>query len=267
MYLLIDIGGTNTRVAVAKDSGSFGDAESFSTLQNFEDGIKAVTEVARSLLKEKKLEGVVVGAAGPLDSSRKKLLNAPNLPGWVNRPIVDEISSNLNAKTVLFNDTDLVALGEANFGAGRDHRIVAYLTFSTGVGGSRVVDGKLDEFTLGFEPGHQIIDMKNSLEDLAGGASLLRKHGINPEKIEDNKVWENEVKMVALGVHNTIVYWSPDVVVIGGSLMEKVSVEDVKGEVRRLLKIFPTLPEVKKGELGHSGGLWGALSIIESQFT
>ena len=38
---------------------------------------------------------------------------------------------------------DKNALGEAVFGAGKDGRIVAYLTVSTGVGGGLIIDNKL----------------------------------------------------------------------------------------------------------------------------
>jgi glucokinase len=49
-------------------------------------------------------------------------------------------------------------LGEAVFGAGKGREIVVYMTISTGVGGARIVGGKIDASAMGFEPGHQIID-------------------------------------------------------------------------------------------------------------
>ena len=63
----------------------------------------------------------------------------------------------------LANDSDLDGLGEATVGAGKGFNIVAYITVSTGIGGVRIVGGKIDVSTYGFEPGHQIIDADGSI--------------------------------------------------------------------------------------------------------
>lgn len=265
MYLLVDIGGTNTRVAVARNRESFSKSILLSTPQLFDEGIRQIQEAANKLVEKKdELKGVIVGVAGPVNRDGSRLMNAPNLRDWVNQPLQERIKEALSASVVVVNDTDLVGLGEAHFGAGRERRIVAYITVSTGIGGSRIVDGKVDAYSLGFEPGHQILDMKNSLEDLASGASLFRTHGVAPADIHDEAVWEEEARILAYGVHNTIVFWSPDVVVLGGSLMKKISIERVNAYAEDFLQIFPECPPIVAGELGNEGGLWGALSLTES---
>jgi predicted NBD/HSP70 family sugar kinase len=45
---------------------------------------------------------------------------------------------------------------------------------STGVGGAKIEDGKIDKHAIGFEPGKQIMDVntKKTLEDIISGKAL-----------------------------------------------------------------------------------------------
>jgi len=70
------------------------------------------------------------------------------------------------------NDASIVGLGEAVSGAGMGEEIVVYITVSTGVGGTRIVSGEIDEHAYGFEPGHELINMQDSLEDLVSGTAV-----------------------------------------------------------------------------------------------
>ena len=70
------------------------------------------------------------------------------------------------------NDTAVVGLGEAHRGAGIGYNIVTYITVSTGVGGTRIVDGRIDRRIYGFEPGHQTIDIDNSVWEGSASGQL-----------------------------------------------------------------------------------------------
>ena len=162
MYLLLDIGGTKTRVAVSKDGKTLFASNISETFPNFQEGISAIKKIADSLIGGEKSRRLF--AASPGRWIRKtKAVNAPHLLGWNHKPLKSELEKAFAAPAYLENDSVLAGLGEAVFGAGKEDRIVAYLTVSTGVGGTRIVDGKIDANTYGFEPGHQIIDLNGSL--------------------------------------------------------------------------------------------------------
>lgn len=268
-YVLFDIGGTNTRVGVSHDGKTISSSEMFKTPKDFDSGVDAIVSTVNYLLKEEKPKIAAGGVAGPLTRDKSGTVNAPHLPGWSGRPLKIELSTKLGCEVYLENDTAMAGLGEAVFGAGKNSNIVSYLTISTGVNGIRVVDKKLEVSSLGFEVGHQIIDLDGSLrhaelEDLISGSALERRYGKRPQDITDPSIWEDVARFVAIGLNNLIVFWSPDIIVLGGSMMKKISIERVKMHLRNTLKMYPGLPEIVKGELADLGGLWGALHYLNS---
>lgn len=276
MYILFDIGGTKTRIAGAQDRVSFGTPVIFSTPQSYEEGLKALEEAILQLSGEVKIEKIIGGIAGPIDERREKLVRSPNLPQWIGKPLRQDLDNLFSCEVELFNDSALVGLGEALYGAGRSHDIVAYMTISTGVGGARIVKGKIDSSFQGFEPGHQIIDADETLvahsqgvdfEHLVSGHFVEERIGKRPVDITDESFWDEQAKLIAYGLNNTIVHWSPDVVVLGGSMMNEpgVSVEKVQEYLKEILTIFPKIPPIKKALLGDLGGLYGALASIDEQ--
>src|SRR5690606_20277112 len=125
----------------------------------------------------------------------------------------------------------------------------------------------------GFEPGHQIVDIDGTLMpeasgiylgNLISGKAIEKRTGKKPAEITDPAFWEEMARILAYGLNNTIVHWSPDVVVLGGSMMNKVGipVESVEKYLREIMVIYPELPPVKKSTLGDLGGLYGGLAYL-----
>jgi predicted NBD/HSP70 family sugar kinase len=145
-----------------------------------------------------------------------------------------------------------------------------YLTVSTGVNGVRVVDGKIDVSRQGFEIGGQYLSTSEppiTLEELVSGSAIGSRYGMHPRDLgKDNPLWEELARMLAFGVHNTILHWSPDRVVIGGSMMNEIgiSVPCIAEHVKTLMRKFPTVPEIVHSSLGDVGGLWGGMAYLKS---
>ena len=89
------------------------------------------------------------------------------------------------------------------------------------------------------------------------------------ENLIDKDFWEKVSRVLAVGLNNTIVHWSPDVVILGGSMMKKIGVpfDRVEAHLRQIIKIYPEIPPLKKSKLGDLGGLYGALAYINQQST
>lgn len=282
MFILFDIGGTKMRVVAADYEKLLGDPVVVSTPKDFDDGVdtlkRIIDNIAQGLTAEgRSVTAIVGGIAGPLNSDQTMLVKSPNLGGWVGHDIKNTLRDAYKVPVVLENDSALVGLGEAHFGAGRGKAIVVYLTVSTGVGGVRIVDGKIDRAAVGFEPGHQIIDPDNSLcptcdgndlEAYVSGTSIEKRFGVKPYEIHDDAVWDELAKFLAYGLNNTIVHWSPDIVVLGGSMMKEVGipVPAVRRYLADILKIFPQAPLIEKAELGDFGGLYGSLAYARMHY-
>jgi len=267
------------RFAISVDGTRIDKTVTVDTPQNFEEGIAKIKETVEKLAGSAGTEFITVagGIAGPIGKDKKGLTASPNLPDWAKKPLTDRIGKIFGASPLpvfLENDAVLAALGEATHGAGRGSNIVAYLTVSTGVGGARIVNGKIDEKTIGFEPGHQIIDADKTIipeaksemfEDYISGTAVLRETGKKPKEVKDPDFWDKTAKLLAYGLNNTIVYWSPDVVVLGGSMITgdpAIPLDKTKKYLGEILKIYTELPELKKAELGDLAGLYGALEYL-----
>ena len=276
MYILFDIGGSKMRIAASNDCKTLiGEPRIEKTPKDFNEGMELLSKVADELSEGAVIRAAGGGIAGPLDRSKTKLMNSPHLTDWVGKPIKEEIENRLNTKVFMANDTAIVGLGEAHDGAGAGANIVVYITVSTGVGGARIVDGRIDKRAYGFEPGHQIVDIDQTLckecksgqlEDLVSGTATKHRFGKEPYEVHDELLWSEELpQWLAYGLNNTILHWSPDVVVLGGSMIvgdPAISVENTEMYLKNILKIFPNIPEVRKAKLGAVGGLHGALAFV-----
>jgi glucokinase len=278
-YLLFDIGGTKTRVALSRDGESFAEPRIFDTPKDFDTAIEAIKRVAIELTEGQPIDRAAGDVAGVLSRDRSVLLKAPHLPGWNGKNLKHALQVALFCEVDIANDAAVFGLGEAVFGAGKGREIVVYMTISTGVGGARIVGGKIDASAMGFEPGHQIIDAGgaltvrsvggtgNDLEGIISGTAIEKRYKKKPYEIEDPAFWDEMARLAAYGLANTIVHWSPDVVVLGGSMMKKIGipVPAVREYLRGILRIYPELPEIVHSDLGDVGGLWGALALLKSR--
>lgn len=278
-YALFDIGGTKTRVAVSNDLKTFSDAIKFETPKDFDAGIAAVHEAIGSLTADP-IEAMAGGIRGVLKGDRSGIVSDTVLTGWVEQPIAAALSAPYGGAPVyLENDTAVVGLGEVHFGAGRGGEIVAYLTVSTGVGGAKIENGYIDKSHLSFEPGHQILDIDRSvlgpgiphtLQSLTSGQALEERRGVKPYEIsQDDPVWRELAGYLAQGLRNTIVYWSPDMIVLGGSMIvgdPRILLNDIIEETINVLgETFPC-PKIVDATLADEGGLYGAMALIEQRF-
>ncbi len=266
MFLLFDIGGTTTRMAVSHTGDTIDDVKLFPTNHNFSEAMAEMKRVSEELGKGEKFHAVV-GGVRAYNRKTGTLFNQPNFPMWVDEPLLSEMK-NMWGDVYLENDAVMVGLGEAVFGAGKDHGIVAYVTLSTGVGGCRITRGRVDPTEYSFEPGNMIISDnrggKNYLEDLVSGSAIERLYGTGPFELADEASWSEIEAIVAMGLNNAIVMWGPEIVVLGGSVPQKLNFENINLKVKELCKIYPEVPPVVLAKIDEQGGLYGGLAYLKN---
>ena len=69
------------------------------------------------------------------------MLCPPNLPKWIDVPIVEILSSRFNVPVFLQNDANACALAEWKLGAGKGAENMVFLTFGTRFGAGLILDG------------------------------------------------------------------------------------------------------------------------------
>jgi glucokinase len=87
--------------------------------------------------------GVGIGVPGIIDMSTGMLRESPNLPGWDNYPVREDIERRLHSRVILENDANCAAMGEFWLGAARDVDDVCMFTLGTGVGGGIILNGRI----------------------------------------------------------------------------------------------------------------------------
>ena len=263
--MLFDIGGTTTRIAFSADGKTISEPRVLLTPATFKEGVNIFKDIA----KNQPITKAAGGIAGLLDNKKTTLTHSPHLLQWIHKPIQDELEKALNAPVYLENDAVMEGLGELHYGAGKGSDIFTFLTVGTGVGGARFVNGKADASAMGFEPGKQILSFseKKTLEDLISGSALEKRMGKKPGQITDAKIWEELAEMLAYGLYNSIVHWSPDTVALGGSMIVKevgINIERVLFHLANIPRPFPQLPEIKLAQLGDNAGFLGSLHFLNT---
>jgi predicted NBD/HSP70 family sugar kinase len=107
-----------------------------------------------------------------------------------------------------------------------------------------------------------------TLEDMVSGTAVQKAFNMKPKDLgADNPVWEELAQIFAYGLHNTIVHWSPNRVVLGGSMFNDIgiSVPSVEKHVKEIMKKFPVVPEIMHSKLGDVGGLHGGLELLRQK--
>lgn len=265
MYILSDIGATKMRIAGSRNLDTFDEAVVLDTPWTYEEGLTHFVGIARSIAGEESIERVVVGVPAVLSRDKRSLETLTNLPNWNNHAFVDDLEKTIGARVFLENDTALVGLGEAVSGAGKGADIVVYVTISTGVNGVRIVKGMIDPSVFGFEIGYQYLsigDVPRRWADMVSGKAVSERFGKHPRELgKENAIWEELARVTAFGIHNSILHWSPERVILGGSMFNDVgiSVERVRAHLTEIMKAFPKIPDVVHSALGDTGGLSGGL--------
>lgn len=133
------------------------------------------------------ISAICVGVPGLVNSRTGVVFYAPNLCGWNNIPLRDELSQSLHVPIVVTNDASLAALAEHHYGAGIGINDIIYLTVSTGIGSGIIINGDIFEGVSGTagQIGHMYINRcpdaprdgaghVGCLEALASGTAIAR---------------------------------------------------------------------------------------------
>ena len=145
----VDLGGTNLRIAAVDENAKLlekvttGTAVARGRDHVIEEMCGAIRELTGKFKTAGTLAGIGIGVPGIIDMETGMLHESPNLPGWHDYPVRDEIERRLGVRVILENDANSAALGEKWQGAGREVASMGMITLGTGVGGGLVLDGEI----------------------------------------------------------------------------------------------------------------------------
>jgi glucokinase len=287
-YLGIDVGGTNSKLAVLDAAGDRDVLLATATIPTGSGGPGEVVErlaaAGRRLMAEHgPVAAAGAGVPGLFDEASGRIVLVPNVPGvWAGAEFRNPLAGRLGIPTALINDARSFTLAESRMGAAAGYSTVICLTLGTGVGGGVVVDGRLRFGPNGRagEVGHQVIDVdgpvcgcgnRGCVEAFAAGAALSRLGGRDsPEAVfraaaAGDEVAAAAVKAVvarlAVGIANLVTVLWPERVVVGGGVA--AAGDRLFGPLRTAVArssplVDPTSYEIVPAALGPIAGAVGA---------
>jgi glucokinase len=220
-----------------------------------------------------------IGFGGPVDFPSQTVTMSTHVSGWANYPLVQNLSRLTGAPTIMDNDANVGALGEAFYGAGRDFSSLFYMTLSTGIGGGIIIDRKIyrgaDSF--GGEIGHMnlvpdgpdcLCGSQGCFERMCSGLWLERDFDKPAaELMLDPAFVERYVVFLARGLKAALMILNPYAIIIGGGISK--AGERLFGPLRQELDHEMTWWSkarrvVLPAQLGDDSVLYGALALAST---
>ncbi len=150
LWVGVDIGGTKTAVVVSCKPPEVIARIEFATLpeKGPQQAIHQILAGLHKMLAQLKvgpesLRGIGISCGGPLDPHTGVIQAPPNLPTWIDIPIVEIIKKEFGCPVLLQNDANAGALAEHRYGAGQGTRNMVFLTMGTGLGAGIIIDKRL----------------------------------------------------------------------------------------------------------------------------
>ena len=300
MKIGVDVGGSHVGLGLIDESGNlllkkekdYEKSKSDMSSIVLETIVELINEILEeNSFKKEKIESI--GIALPGTVSKTSVIKAENL-GIENFEIVTELKKQFNLPIRIENDAKCAAIAEKKFGSLKKYDDALFLIIGTGVGGAVFLGGKLlkPKRYSGFEVGHMVIK-KNGTECNCGRkgcfevyASMKRlKEKIskvfnlgttdgkkirefmehNKENNELDKIIDEYIENLEIGLVNLINIFEPQAISIGGSFghYEKIFIERLKNKINENGELYnkEQIPEIVVAELKNDAGIIGAAMI------
>lgn len=148
-YAGVDLGGTNTKIGILDIGGNIFKSSIIKTFSDrgVEDTLNRIWETIKNLAQElnidiKDLAGIGIGIPGPVkDQSIVKFF--ANFPWEKNLNIKELMEKISGVETKLDNDVNIIAMGEAKYGAAKGSSSSVTIALGTGIGGGIYINGSL----------------------------------------------------------------------------------------------------------------------------
>lgn len=219
MYLIIDVGGTKTLLALFGAHGRIVKKYKFKTPDTKSEflGILKSSLITFSSSYEPKIRQIIVAVPGVIKNN--VALNFDNRY-WKNLDFATELKKLFTCPITLKNDSDLATLYESKNIKG----LALFLNISTNIGGGLARKGHLTKNSNTFAPGHirYIFEGKNrEWQDIASAKAIGKKYGKEATSVRGKEACSDIAFRISLGLPHLIQKYHPDVIIIGGPMAKQ----------------------------------------------
>lgn len=302
LIIAVDIGGTHIRTAAYEPDNVKPVARHRTRSLGNEPGVFDRLVEAVEAVWSNDVTAIGIASPGPLDPHTGTILATPNIKEWDNFPLGPNLSRHFGVPVHLDNDANMAGLAEWQFGAGKGHHDLVYLTISTGIGGGVISNDRLLQGFrgMGGELGHMTIDVNGPLcgcgkpghvESFCSGPAIARyvneqlgagqKSTLQPTpslstvQIADAALQGDALAIAAferaghylgVAVANFLAIFDPSILVFGGGVSQvgDLLFKPFEASMRKSVFHPHYLDElvITKAALGDDAGLLGALALV-----
>jgi glucokinase len=276
--LAVDLGGTKTAIALVDEAGRIAEKRKLRAARTFEGTIE---QIPAGLATGAAAAGVVVpGICEPRTGNAW----APNLWDRDFHPLRDALEQRLGLPIAIGSDRTGSVLAEQWLGVARGLRHVVFVAVGTGIGVGIVADGRPIEGAHGIAgaAGWMVVGGRwkpeyiecGGWETEAAGPAVARRAGMeSAEAVVAAARAGNQTALealhrtadyLALGIANLIGVLDPEMVVLGGGLMQAsdLMLERIRSQALRWTQpIAAKVAKIEKTMLGEDAGLLGAARL------
>lgn len=298
MKIGIDIGGSHIAVGLVENGKIIIKKEKDITntdKENIEGFlIESIVQYINEILDEEniKINDIEkIGMASPGTIKNGVIIKATNL-SIKNFNIISEFKKYFNIDITIKNDGKCATLAEKEYGSVQQYSDIVYLCLGTGIGSGVIMNNKLLEPKRyeGFELGHTVIEKEGilctcgkrgcleqyasmrvlkqslistlNLDKNINSSDLLEILKNKEEDVHVNKIIDEYINNLALGIENIINIFEPEAICIGGSFVyyKEILLEKLKSKLKEKNATFnnETIPDIVCAKLQNDAGIIGA---------
>jgi glucokinase len=265
----VDIGGTKIAAGRVNQRAEVAGAITLPTraTEGFDVSIaQLLSAIEQTLTTE--VEAIGICAPGPLSPKTGVILNPPNLPGWIDIPLLQITRDKFGLPVELENDCNAAALGEARFGAGRGHSNVFYAAIGTGIGSGIVLNGELycGAHEAAGEAGHVTVDYRSPVICTCGAPGCIEAIASGLAIAQEGSAANQHVEAYAGWLGSIVSLLDPGIIVLGGGVLSGSQGPALLQQLRELVPKRTVNPyasqiPIVEAQLGGMSGVIGAASI------
>ncbi len=254
MYISVDIGGTNIRIAATSslEIPRFEPAPiRAKSTRNYERDLSFIIDGARRLAGSKPIRAVGIGMPGSFNDQKTELVSTRYTKHWVGHPFVATLSNELNCPVFIENDGVAAGLGEAYYG--NHPKQFCYVVWGTGIGGASIVTNA-DKTQVEVAKFDHKTHFK-AWEDDCGGHELEEHYHKTPADLSAEQ-WQKVMGKFETHLHMFIELTGTRAVVFGGGIAIRK---------RQELEAMATAQtSVTASNFNEDSGVYGGLGVIRA---
>ena len=299
MKIGVDVGGSHVGIGIVDATGNLllKKEKDYDKKQDDMSNIvlNTIIEIIKEIIQENNInleEIESIGIAFPGTVSETSVIKAENL-GIENYEVVRKIQKEFNVPIYLENDAKCAAIAEKELGSLKKYEDSVFLIVGTGIGGAVFLDGKLlkPKRFSGFEVGHMVIN-KNGIECNCGRKGCFETYcsmrrlkekiskefdlntidGIkisefieqNQENDKLNKILDEYIQDLQIGIANLINIFEPQAISIGGSFGHyEILLKRLQDKINEKTELYnkEQIPKILTADLKNDAGIIGAAMI------